>query len=232
MGHGTNLAAGRGGRPVSHSVEIIAHRGANREAPENTLPAFEKALTMGVDGIELDIQFSRDAVPLVHHDPAIAGQAIIGLSASEVQLLKPVPSLLDVVRLVDGRCRLYVEIKASEANDAVVRLLAPYADWCAIHSFDHRIPAVAALHSDIPAGILLVSYLVDIVGAMNAAHARDVWQQADFIDQALVSTVHGAGGRVIAWTVNNADRASELISLGVDGICTDVPGEILAVTNR
>ena len=232
MGHGTDLAAGRGGKPVSHSVEIIAHRGANREAPENTLPAFEKALAMGVDGIELDIQFTRDKVPLVHHDPAISGQAIIGLSASEVQSLKPMPSLMDVVALVNQRCRLYVEVKAPEATDEVVRLLARHARWCAIHSFDHRIPAVAALHSDIPAGILLVSYLVDIVGAMNAAHARDVWQQADFIDQTLVATVHGAGGRVIAWTVNNADRARELISFGVDGICTDVPMEILAVTNK
>jgi glycerophosphoryl diester phosphodiesterase len=232
MGHETDVAAGWHGSSMTHRVEIIAHRGANREAPENSVAAFEKALEIGVDGIELDVQFSRDGVPLVHHDPVIAGRPILDLSAAEAQLLKPVPALRDVIVLVNRRCRLYVEIKAPEATMAVTEMLAPHAEWCAIHSFDHRIPAVAALHSDTPAGILLVSYLVDIVGAMNAAHARDVWQQADFVDQALVATVHGAGGRVIAWTVNNADRASELISLGVDGICTDVPREILAVTNR
>ncbi len=231
MGHGTDLATVEGGKLVRQNVEIIAHRGANREAPENTFPAFEKALALGVDGIELDIQFSRDGVPLVHHDPAVAGRAIKGLSASEVQLLKPMPSLAEVITLVNQRCQLYVEIKAPGATEAVIRLLAPHAQWCAIHSFDHRVPA-ATRDSEVPAGILLVSYLVNIVGAMEAAHARDVWQQADFIDRPLVENVHNAGGRVIAWTVNDAERARELIGLGVDGICTDVPREILKVTNQ
>ncbi len=47
---------------------IIAHRGASREAPENTLPAFERALALGVDGIELDVQLTRDKVPVITHN--------------------------------------------------------------------------------------------------------------------------------------------------------------------
>jgi glycerophosphoryl diester phosphodiesterase len=217
---------------MTHAPEIIAHRGANREAPENTLAAFEKALDIGVNGIELDVQFSRDGVPLVHHDPAIAGQPIIGMSVAEVQSLKPVPALADVIALVNGRCKLYVEVKAKEATMAVIELLAPHADWCAIHSFDHRIPGVASTFEEIPAGILLVSYLVDVVHAMDAAGARDVWQQADFIDAALVYAVHKAQGRVIAWTVNDPERARQLVDLGVDGICTDIPREIMDATGR
>jgi glycerophosphoryl diester phosphodiesterase len=214
-------------------IEIIAHRGANREAPENTLAAFDKALAAGVDGIELDIQFTGDGVPIVHHDPAISGRSISSLTAAEVQALRPAPSLVDVLERVAGRCRLYVEIKAPAATEAVVRQLTPHSSWCAIHSFDHRVAKQAAtLNPAIPVGVLLVSYLIDIRGAMQAASARDVWQQADYIDQLLVETVHRAGGRVIAWTVNDPQRARELISLGVDALCSDVPRDLVAVTGR
>lgn len=232
MGHGTNLAAGGRGSLMTGAVEIIAHRGANREAPENTLEAFEKALAAGVDGIELDIQFSRDAVPIVHHDPKLAGRPISTMTAAEIRSHTPAPALADVLALVNRRSRLYVEVKAPEATEAVIQLLTPHHEWCAIHSFDHRISEAASRNSELPTGILLVSYLVDVAAAMNAAHARDVWQQADFIDHALVAVVHDAGGRVIAWTVNDARRAIDLIGMGVDAICTDVPREILAVTRR
>ena len=47
---------------------VIAHRGASAEAPENTLPAFERALALGVVEVELDVQLSRDGVPVLFHD--------------------------------------------------------------------------------------------------------------------------------------------------------------------
>jgi len=47
---------------------IIAHRGARTEAPENTYAAFDKALTYNLDGIELDVQLTRDGVPVLYHD--------------------------------------------------------------------------------------------------------------------------------------------------------------------
>jgi glycerophosphoryl diester phosphodiesterase len=138
-----------------------------------------------------------------------------------------------VLELIDGRCRLYVEIKASAATESVVDRLRSRAAWCAIHSFDHRVAARAAkLAPEVPVGILLVSYLIDIETAMHAAAARDVWQQADYVDQALVDRVHAAGGRVVAWTVNDTARAAELLAIGVDAICTDMPRELLAVTKR
>jgi glycerophosphoryl diester phosphodiesterase len=57
---------------------------------------------------------------------------------------------------------------------------------------------------------------------MRHADARDVWPREDLIDAALVGAVHGAGGRVLAWTVNKPERAQSLAVLGVDALCTDV----------
>jgi glycerophosphoryl diester phosphodiesterase len=217
-------------------VEIIAHRGANREAPENTLPAFQRALEIGVQGIELDVQLTRDGMPVVHHDPHLPGKmrdgsrmAIAAVEMSELRNWSPAPTLDEVLYLVDGRCRLYVEIKAAAAVEPVVGRLKNRRSWCALHSFDHRVAERArSLDAELATGILLVSYLVDIAGAMRAAKARDVWQQADFIDRELVDHVHGQGGRVIAWTVNDASQGLALVETGVDGICSDTPRELLA----
>ena len=52
-------------------MKVWAHRGASGHAPENTLPAFELAYTMGADGIELDVQMTKEGIPVVIHDERI-----------------------------------------------------------------------------------------------------------------------------------------------------------------
>src|SRR5690349_19438242 len=52
-------------------LQIVAHRGNARDYPENTLPAFRSALALGVRHLELDIQLTADAVPMVLHDPTL-----------------------------------------------------------------------------------------------------------------------------------------------------------------
>ena len=98
---------------------------------------------------------------------------------------------------------------------------------CAVHAFDHRaVVRVRNLAPGLPTGILLEARLVDPVAALRAAGATDLWQQWKMIDEELVAAVQGAGGRVIAWTVNDTAAAEELIRMGVDGVCTDLPGEM------
>ena len=216
--------------------EIIAHRGTPRVHPENSLPGFAHALTLGVDGIELDVHLTRDGVPVVHHDPdlaagpaPLAGRTILGLTLDELRTHElapgvPVPTLADVLELTAGRATLYVEVKAREAGQVVADLLGPDGDRTPVHSFDHRLSRGVRLRAPgIPVGVLSVSYLVDSVGAMRAADARDLWQHWSMIDAPLVDAVHADGRRVIAWTVNHPSRAAELAQLGVDGLCSDVP---------
>ena len=54
-----------------YSVNVIAHRGANKRAPQNTLPAFQKAIEMGTDGFETDVHLSKDGVPVICHNYTI-----------------------------------------------------------------------------------------------------------------------------------------------------------------
>ena len=212
-------------------VAVVAHRGANREAPENTIEAFQRALEIGVQGIELNVQLTRDGVPDVHHDPnlPVTRLPISSLTLDGLRLKSSAPTLDEVLELVDARCELYIEVKAPAAIESVVERLATRRSWCAVHAFDHRVVAKArVLDPQLRTGILLVSYLIDVGAAMRAAGARDLWQQADYIDRELVERVHDAKGRIFAWTVNDVAKARSLVAMGVDAICTDVPREMMS----
>jgi glycerophosphoryl diester phosphodiesterase len=138
-----------------------------------------------------------------------------------------VPTLKEVLDSVISRVRVYIEIKAPDIEALVAEVLATLpatAGRCSAHSFDHRIARrFGTLAPSVPTGILEVGYPVDAASVLRAAHARDLWQQCEFIDDELMTTIHNAGGRVIAWTCNDPTDWQRLRRLGVDGICTDRP---------
>ena len=217
-------------------TELIAHRGASRERRENTLPAFERALELRADGIELDTHTTADGVVVVHHDfvprarssqPGLAGRPIAALTAQELSTFRfpdgsHIPALADVADLVRDRCVLYVELKARTIEAAVIACLRGTRVRYALHSFDHAsVKRARALEPDTELGILTSSYLLDPVSALRAAGARDYWQNVELVDRELVDRIHDAGGRVIVWTVNSATEADALRAAGADAICSD-----------
>lgn len=215
-------------------VERIAHRGAKREFPENTLAAFQRAFQRGADAIELDVHATRDGVVVVHHDPKIRlggrwsrAASIVELEWDELRAVRlapeiGIPTLDDVLAVVPSSAAVYVEIKGANIEEGVAAVLARSATQCAVHSFDHdAVARMREIAPDVPRGILFERRAADVVAAMRATGARDVWPERRLIDAALVETVHAAGGRVIAWTVNSRGEAAALATLGVDGLCTD-----------
>jgi glycerophosphoryl diester phosphodiesterase len=223
--------------------EIVGHRGAPRDRLENTLASFEQALDLGADALELDVHATRDGVVVVHHDAALssgieqadlADLTIESLSWSELREIEigpgaTVPRLEDVLALAARRATVYVEIKGARIETLVVRDITRSSATCAVHAFDHRVAGrVSALAPTLPTGVLVVGRLVQPAAALRAAGARDYWQHHAEIDPELVAEVHGAGGRVVAWTVNDGAEGAALAAMGVDALCTDLPGAMRA----
>ncbi|HYV97679.1 MAG TPA: glycerophosphodiester phosphodiesterase [Gemmatimonadaceae bacterium] len=219
--------------------EIVAHRGASREAPENTIAAFARALELGANGIELDVHKTADGAVVVHHDPVpkpcarapdLAWRPISALTLKEMRRLtlpggNAIPTLEEVLELVGSRLTVYCELKGAGVVEHALPLLAAHAGRCAVHAFDHRVVARAAeLAPSVPRGILLVSRLVDTSHALRSAGASILWPERGFVDDELVQEVHGAGGQVIVWTANDPFDIARLVKLGVDAICTDDVG--------
>lgn len=215
---------------------MIAHRGASGYAFENSPAAFREAVARGVDGVELDVHATADGGIVVHHDPVLTGgrplDSVTLAEATSTVLPngEPVPTLAQALELIGDR-DVWVEVKAlPPVFDA--RLLAildagPYPARYAVHSFDHRITArLGRLRPKLALGALLVARVMDPVAVLRASGATTLWQDWTMIDQALVDAVHAAGGRVIAWTVNDPAARAVLAHMGVDGLCGNFPDRL------
>jgi glycerophosphoryl diester phosphodiesterase len=84
----------------------------------------------------------------------------------------------------------------------------------------------------VPRGVLETSYHLAPMASLASVAGRDLWQYVEMVDTDLVQTVHGFGGRVIAWTVNAAADIERLAAIGVDGLCTNHVGLARSVLGR
>ncbi|HVX41809.1 MAG TPA: glycerophosphodiester phosphodiesterase [Gemmatimonadaceae bacterium] len=214
-------------------MQRIAHRGAKREFPENTIPAFRRAFERGADAVELDVHATRDGVVVVHHDEVLHAAAglpsarIADLTWAELRTVQlapaiGVPTLTDVIAAAPASSTLYVEIKGAEIESLVAPILSRAAVACAVHSFDHEaIARIRGIAPGIPRGILFERTVPDLESVLARTGARDVWPHWSLIDAPLLSRAHELGARVIAWTVNDRAVAASLAAMGVDGLCGD-----------
>ena len=208
------------------TLERIAHRGAKREFPENTLSSFRRAFELGADAVELDVHATRDGIIVVHHDPTIGrhGPAIRDLTWLELEtrVETAVPRLRDVLEAIPASATAYVEIKPLGIEQMVSETLSSVPVRCAVHSFDHAtIVRMREIAPKVARGVLFDGSISALNDVLSRSAARDVWPQWELIDQALVNRIHARGCRVIAWTVNEREEAQRLAALGVDGICSD-----------
>ncbi|MGI8549084.1 MAG: glycerophosphodiester phosphodiesterase [Gemmatimonadaceae bacterium] len=210
-------------------MESIAHRGVHDVFTENTIDAFQRAVDLGFDAVELDVHVTADGVCVVNHDEDVVtpkfALSIRGTFFDTLHGAAPlVPRLDEVLDLVAGRAHVYLELKSRNVEPNVAEVLMASRAETSVHSFDHlSMLRMKRLVPTLRTGILQASRLVDSGHALRAAEATDLWQWHEMIDRDLVEQVSAAGGRVIAWTANTPADWRVFNDLGVAGICTDLP---------
>jgi len=212
---------------------VIAHRGASGYEYENSRAAFRAARARGADAIELDIHAAADGVLFVHHDEVVSGVHITRSSAAQVRALRlpngeSIPALEDALAVIDPALQVFIEVKSlpPEFDDRLLAVLesAGGGARCAVHGFDHRIvKRLGVARPALVRGVLLASYPLRPLEALQDTGATVLWQEQSLIDTELVDALHGAGYRIYAWTVNAPDEMRRLLALHVDGLCTNVP---------
>ena len=196
--------------------EIVAHRGASAAYEEHTFAAYDAALRMGADALELDIRLREDDGELVvQHDPGTPARAPLTLDA--------------VLTRYGARTRYLVELKdpLPAWEGRVVGALDRYGlrARAVLQSFDAR--ALRRLHAADPS--LPVAPLVVRPFALRrtldraAAYATGIGVWHGAVDARLVHMAHARGLAVRAWTANAPAEIDRLLALGVDGVITDVP---------
>jgi glycerophosphoryl diester phosphodiesterase len=221
-------------------VNIVGHRGAAAEAPENTLRGFQRGLELGVAGMELDVQLTRDERLAVIHDATVdrttGGRGRVrDFTLAELQKLdagqgEHIPGLEEVVDLVQGRAYLLVELKQPEAAPALLRFCQErrlFADVRVI-SFWH--PVIKALKEQEPrlqTGALMVGCPADPGGLARAALADTLVLNYQYVNQELADAAHRQGLQVSVWNIDSPDIIKPYLEMDLDAICTNRPGEIL-----
>lgn len=248
-----------GPEPAGKSPIIIAHRGLSAQAPENTLSAIRLALEEEVDMIEFDLHMSRDQVPVVIHDPTLerttdgSGQ-VKEMSLFELRKLdagawfgdaylgERIPTLTEVMALVQGKSKLLIELKWDDEGevypglvDSVLAEIARFngQEWCVIHTFDaSMVRDVRKKAPEIEVQKLILYDLSIVPGHIDrkwqwtdgstfdeGVSGINVWLKA--LSPRLVNRIHAQGKKVYVYTVNELDDVAYCKKLGVDGLITD-----------
>jgi glycerophosphoryl diester phosphodiesterase len=227
--------------------EIIAHRGASADAPENTIAACQLGLDQGANAIECDVHHSSDNELVVIHDPdlkRIAGinRAVKDVTAAELNALDvQLPMLRDVLNLIPIDRRIFIEVKCGMlAVTPLKQLLDQTAlpmSQLVLMEFD--LETVVALKKSFPAAEVLwlndfhpLSFpwsrkraLQQILRTtrhhgLNGVNLQNIPQ----LDARFITSCKKAQLTCYCWTVDNPDRAAKLFESGMDGIATNRPG--------
>jgi glycerophosphoryl diester phosphodiesterase len=192
---------------------VIAHRGASAELPENTLPAFERAIEIGADYVEIDVHADAQGRLVVTHEPPRAH--------------RDYPTLEEALDLMRGRIGVMVELKTPSRyrrHNVVARVVGLLSDADALVCFQRKpLEEARALRP----GLRTVQH-VGFSVSIRAAH--DAWA-AGFNNARVTPRGVRAAQRLglvpLVYTVNDERRMRDLAAAGVAGIFTDRPERAL-----
>ena len=234
---------------------VIGHRGAPAHAPENTLASFERALGDGADWIECDVRLTADDAPIILHDATLdrttdgRGPAA-ALPLARVLRLdagswygsrfrgERVPTLQEVLALLDGRAGVNLELKTEDEGPKVrpaqVRLAlaveaviaaARFRGPIVLSSFSR--PALEAARAVMPRarlGLLASRSTRGLPAAHRALGLFSFHPHARLATTSRLATARRLGLRLLVWGADDLQLASRFRALAVDGVMADDPG--------
>ena len=239
-------------------TKIYAHRGANREAAENTRTAFNLAINQAVDGIETDIQLSKDGVAVLWHDDDLAkinypNLRIENFTWEQLKQLnfaayfpdaqtERIVGLEEFVETYQARCALLLEIKKyagenlARQHQKIERTLASVIHKNAdilISSFD--LDSLIYAHQIAPQAPLILNleahHSADLAAQLLDSHIwlTGICVHVSTLDQVMVNTARDRAKLLATYTGNSDAEIRLAINLGVDILISDLPKTALQI---
>jgi glycerophosphoryl diester phosphodiesterase len=231
---------------------IVAHRGNSSLAPENTLAAFERAITDGASWIEMDVRFTADSRIAIIHDPTVNrttnGEGrVCEMTLAELKELdsgswfdprfstEKIPTLEEAVEKIEGRSRINFEIKEPPEDvtaERIVNILREHEvlDQGLISSFS--IEALLTIRQFAPhAALGLIGRGGDIL--KTTIQNKLAWFLPHFrtVNVNMINQAHEAGIGVNVWTIDEAAEFDRWAKAGADMITTNKPHLFLQKKN-
>ena len=228
----------------SKNLLVIGHRGARGHLAENTLPSIAKALELGVDGIEIDVFRCASEELVVFHDQTLekltnATGYIEQLDLDSIRNIEvlngfTIPTLEEVLNLINGRVMLNIELKGSQTailTDQMLQTFFEKETWSAekilISSFDwEELKLFYEVNQKVPIAILTEDDPLDALPIAKELNAVAINPNYKSLNKENLTKIHKKGLKIYPWTDNQPEEISALLALGVDGIITDFPERV------
>lgn len=219
----------------------IGHRGAKGHIAENTLESIQKALDLGVDGIEIDVHLCATGDLVVFHDftldrmtngtGELAKKSLSDLKKLTVNEHYKIPTLLEVLDLIDKKCLLNIELKGKNTAFEVCKSIKIYGatqgwdyDNFLVSSFQHReLEDIYKIDKKIAIAVLSKASVEDCMDFANSVKAKAIHPNYALLTPDNVGRAQNLGYKVNTWTVNEKEAIQRMKSYGVDGIISDFP---------
>lgn len=222
----------------------IGHRGAKKHVVENTIASIEKALELGVDGIEIDVYKCASGELVVFHDYTLdrmtngSGETekhtLAELKSLKVKQHYFIPTLQEVLDVIDKKCILNIELKGKDTATETCKIVSHYINengWrindFIISSFQHHeLEDVLKINLDLRLGVLTKASVTDALEFAKTINAYALHPNYALLSKENVKLAQDEGYKVITWTVNDDESIKRITSYGVDAIISDNPDRL------
>lgn len=223
---------------------VIGHRGAMGHETENTLPSIQKAIDLGVDMIEIDVFKIKSGEIVVFHDDTvdrltngpgkIEEYNIFNLRKLIVDGGHKIPMLQDVLKLIDNKVAVNIELKGPGTADKVNFIMNYYIEkenWTPenfiISSFNwDELKDMRKFNPDVAIAVLTEDNPADAIPIAKELNAVAINPYFKKLDQEVANEIHDAGFKIYTWTVNEPADIDAMKRIGVDGIITNYPERV------
>lgn len=221
-----------------------AHRGASEYAPENTMLSFKLGLTMGANGIETDVQKSKDGILVLFHDDTLNRVTGVDGKVSDYTyeelktfwvnkngLIDKIVTLKDFLLTFGAKNLTFaIELKAKGVAEDTVKLINELGlkNKVVLTSFDYdELLAVKKVAPDFRVGYLTWQIDDDLIKKMLNDGFYEICPRDDFVTPQNVDAWHKLGLNVRAWNVKNEDIMKRVYDAGADGMTVNFPDKLV-----
>ncbi len=197
---------------------LLGHRGARRDAPENTLEAFELCLQQGCDGFEFDVRLTADNRCAICHDPKIGRKKVAATRYADLGA----PCLEDVLAAFDARAFLDIVMKTPGFEQGVIDGLGchpPTRGYCVSSFLPDVVDALYLRDRELRLGLICRTRTQ--LSAWTSLPIQALFLDRTLCSAAVVDALHAARKQVFVWTVNRPNEMVTFAELDVDGIISD-----------
>lgn len=223
---------------------IIGHRGACGYTDENTLESIKKALDLKVNCIEIDVHKCKSGELIVHHDITLERTTnskgfVKNKTYEQIKKIKTkngfiIPTLPQALNLINRKAKINIEIKSERTYKSVAKIINEfvinkgwdYSDFLVSSFFHNEILKFKKILPNVEIGVL-IGHLPHNSSFLDEFKPYCVSVDEEFISKKFIKEVHEKNIKVFAYTVNNVGCLNRLNKMGIDGIFSNFPDQLI-----